>query len=324
MRAWRVEQLGEPRDVLRLVSTESPVAGPGELIVRVAACALALPDVMLCRGTYSMTPALPLTPGQEYVGVVVGTGPGGSTPIGSKVMGVSAFMTGWGAFGEECKAYEQTAYPAASMDDADAAAFTIVYHTAYMGLVRRARLQPGETVLVHGGSGGTGFAAIQLAKAFGATVIATAGGADKVALCRDVGADLALDHTQGDWVQAVNDATGRRGADVVFDPIGGEMFERSAECVASEGRLLPIGFASGRRGVVSSAILNRKNVSIVGVLGGGLPREDMLAMHDHLLRLYAEGAIRMVIDRKIGFSEIPGGLQDLADRKVKGRIVALH
>jgi NADPH2:quinone reductase len=325
MRAWRMERLGAPCEVLDDVSIAPPSPGTGELIIRVAASALALPDVMLCQGTYSMAPPLPLTPGLEYVGVVVAVGPGGAMSIGARVMGVSAFMSGHGAFAELCKAYERTAYPVGpGMDDADAAAFTIAYHTAHVGLVRRARLQPGETVLVHGAAGGTGFAAVQLAKALGARVIATAGGPDKVAACHAVGADVAIDHTEGDWVAAVNEATGGRGADIVFDPVGGEMFERSTDCLANEGRLLPVGFASGRRGVVSSAILNRKNASIVGVLGGGLPRQDMAAMHDHLLGLYARGAIRMVIDRKIGFAEIPAGLQALADRKVKGRIVAFH
>lgn len=325
MRAWRVDSLGEPGDVMKQVSTELPPAGPGEMVVRVAASALALPDVMLCRGTYSMTPPLPLTPGLEFVGTVTAIGPGVSTPIGTRVMGVSAFLTGCGAFADECKTYERTAYPVGSgMDDADAAAFTIAYHTAYVGLVRRAKLAVGETVLVHGGAGGTGFAAIQLAKALGATVIATAGGAEKVAHCRELGADLAIDHTNVDWVQAANDATGGRGVDIVFDPVGGEMFEKSVDCLATEGRLLPIGFACGRRGVVPTGILNRKNASIVGVLGGGLDWSVMLAMHDHLLRLYAEGAIKMAIDRRITFSEIRDGLQDLADRKVRGRIVAIN
>jgi NADPH2:quinone reductase len=325
MRAWQVNGQGEPSAVMREVELDLAPAGPGELVIQVTASALALPDVLLCRGVYPLTPPLPFTPGLEFVGTVSEAGPGTSTPVGTKLMGVAAFTTGTGAFADRCKTYEMMAYPVSpGMDDADAAGFTIAYHTAYVGLIRRGKLQAGETVLVHGGAGGTGFAAIQLAKALGARVIATAGGAEKAALCRELGADAAIDHTAGDFVQAVNDATGGRGADIVFDPVGGEMFEKSADCTAPEGRLLPIGFACGRWGMISPLILTLKNISIVGVLAGGFPRQDMVAMHEHLQALYDGGAIRMMIDRKIGFGEIRDGLQDVADRKVRGRIVAIH
>ena len=240
-------------------------------------------------------------------------------------MGVAAFVMGHGSFADECKTYEMMIFPAdAAMDDATAAGFTIAYHTAHISLVRRAKMAAGETLLVHGGAGGTGFAAIQLGKALGARVIATAGGAEKAALCQALGADIVIDHTKSDFVQAINDATGGRGADVVFDPVGGEMFEKSVNCLASEGRLLPIGFASGRWGVISPETLALKNVSIVGALGGGFDREYMLSVHDSLMALYAKGAIRMEIDRKIGFADIRDGVQIVADRKVRGRIVAIH
>jgi NADPH2:quinone reductase len=325
MRAWRIERAGEPLAALALVEAEAPEPGPGELVVQVAASALALPDVMICRGAYPLQPAAPVTPGLEYVGTVLRGGPGTATPAGTRVMGVSAFQTGRGAFADQCKVNERSAYPVGEgMDDATAAAFTIAYHTAHVGLARRARLQPGETVLVHGGAGGTGFAAIQLAKALGAKVVATAGGAEKLAFCRQMGADLAVDYRTDDWVAAAKAFTGGRGVDVVYDPVGGELFERSPECLAMEGRLLPIGFACGRRGEVSSQVLNMKNASVVGVLGGGFPRETMLAMHKELLGLHAAGRIRMWVERTIGFDEIAQGLQDLAERKVKGRLVALH
>ncbi|MDB5397651.1 MAG: alcohol dehydrogenase [Rhodospirillales bacterium] len=325
MRAWQVNGQGEPSEVMREVEMELAPAGSGELVIQVTASALALPDVLLCRGVYPLTPPLPFTPGLEFVGTVIEAGPGTSTPVGARLMGVAAFTMGTGAFADRCKTYEPMVYSVGSgMDDADAAGFTIAYHTAYVGLVRRGKLRAGETVLVHGGAGGTGFAAIQLAKALGARVIATAGGPEKAALCRELGADTAIDHMAGDFVQAVNDATGGRGADIVFDPVGGEMFEKSADCTAPEGRLLPIGFACGRWGMISPLVLTLKNISIVGVLAGGFPREDMVAMHEHLLRLYGTGAIRMKIDRKIGFGDIRDGVQDVADRKVHGRIVAIH
>jgi len=325
MRAWRVTGRGEPREVMTEIVDELEPAGPGELVVKVEASALGFPDVLMCRGTYPLTPPLPFTPGQEFVGTVTAVGPGVSTPVGTRLMGVAAFMLGRGSFAETCKTYEAMSFPVgATMDDADAAAFTIAYHTAYIALVRRARMTAGETLLVHGGAGGTGFAAIQLGKALGARVIATAGGPDKAALCRELGADCAIDYAREDFVQAVNAATGGRGADIVFDPVGGDVFERSVGCIASEGRLLPIGFASGRWGVVSPETLVLKNISMVGALGGGFDRETMLSIHDRLLELYAEGAIKVVIDRTIGFDAIRDGVQALADRKVRGRIVALN
>jgi NADPH2:quinone reductase len=325
MRAWQVNGQGEPGEIMKQVTIDLAPAGPGELNVHVTASALALPDVLLCRGVYPLTPPLPFVPGLEFVGTVTEAGPGTSTAVGTKVMGVAAFTMGHGAFADSCKTYEMMVYPVPEgMGDAEASAFTIAYHTAYVGLVRRGKLQAGETVLVHGAAGGTGFAAIQLAKALGATVITTAGGAEKAAVCRELGADVAIDHTDGDWVKAVNDATGGRGVDIVFDPVGGEMFEKSADCTAQEGRLLPIGFACGHWGVISPVVLTLKNISIVGVLAGGFPRDYMMSMHNHLVQLYQTGAIRMVIDKRIGFDDIAQGVQDVADRKVRGRIVAIH
>jgi NADPH2:quinone reductase len=325
MKAWQVNGQGEPSQVMTQIDTVLSPLGPGELHVKVAASALGFPDVLMCRGTYPITPPLPFTPGKEFVGTVTAAGPGTTLPVGARVMGVAAFMMGQGSFAEHCKTYEQMIFPVeAAIDDADAAAFTIAYHTAYIGLVRRAKLVAGETVLVHGGAGGTGFAAIQLAKALGARVIATAGGADKVAACRELGADVAIDYNSVDFSAAVNKETGGRGVDVVFDPVGGETFENSINCLANEGRLLPIGFACGRWGEISPALLVFKNASIVGVIAGGFDRDYMISMHKELLGLYTSGKIRVAIDRKIGFKEIGAGLQDLADRKVRGRIVAVY
>lgn len=325
MKAWQVTGQGEPSQVIRQVDAELSAIGPGELHVQVAASAIGFPDVLMCRGTYPLTPPLPFTPGQEFVGTVIAAGPGTTLPVGTRVMGVAAFMMGQGAFAQQCKTYESMIFPVESaIDDADAAAFTIAYHTAYIGLVRRARLQAGETVLVHGGAGGTGFAAIQLAKALGARVIATAGGADKVATCRELGADVAIDYSSTDFSAEVNKATSGRGVDVVFDPVGGETFENSINCLAHEGRLLPIGFACGRWGEISPALLAFKNASIVGVIAGGFEREYMVSMHRELLDLHAHGKIRVAIDRRIGFDGIGAGLQALAERKVRGRVVAIY
>jgi len=325
MRQWQIGGQGEPSEVLRLGEGALGALRPGELRIRVAASGIGLPDVLMCRGTYPLTPSLPFTPGQEFVGTVIETGAGVVAEVGTRLMGVAAFMVGHGSFADECITYEAMSFPVgAAMDDVSAACFTIAYHTAYLALVRRAKLCAGETVLVHGGAGGTGSAAIQLAHALGATVIATAGGAEKAEFCRDMGADLAVDTSTQNFVSVVDKHTGGRGADIVFDPVGGTMFERSVDCIAREGRLLPIGFACGRWGVVGVETLAFRNISIVGALGGGFERDEMLAVHDTLLKLHDAGKIAVVIDRRIGFAEIAAGAQRVADRLVRGRIVAVH
>ena len=324
MRAWQVNGQGEPREVIRVANVELPaLLGEGELRIRVYGAALGFPDVLMCRGSYPLTPSLPFTPGQEFFGEVIAAGAGTQTPVGTRLMGIAAFMAGQGSFAEECKTHESMTFPVPKgMSAEEAAGFTIQFHTAYIGLKRRARLAPGETLLVTGAAGGTGAAAIQVGRALGARVIAAAGGADKVAACRAMGADLAIDYLAEDFVAAVNAATGGRGADVVFDPVGGETFEKSLGCLAMEGRILPIGFASGKWGRVSPELFAFKNASLVGAIAGMFPRQDMLAMHDEILKLHAAGNLKPSTDRVIGFDAIGAALQDLADRKVRGRVVA--
>ena len=324
VRRWQVEGQGEPIGVLRLGEGALGALRPGELRIRVAASGIGLPDVLMCRGTYPLAPSLPFTPGQEFVGTVIETGPGVATEVGTRLMGVAAFMIGHGSFADECITYEAMTFPVGpALDDASAACFTIGYHTAYLALVRRAKLCAGETVLVHGGAGGTGTAAIQLAHALGATVIATAGGAEKAEFCREMGANVVVDTSARDFVSVVEKHTGGRGADIVFDPVGGAVFERSVDCIAREGRLLPIGFACGRWGVVGVETLAFRNISIVGALSGGFERTEMLAVHETLLALHESGKIAVVIDQRIGFAEIAAGAQRVADRLVRGRIAAM-
>jgi NADPH2:quinone reductase len=238
-------------------------------------------------------------------------------------MGIAAFMVGHGSFAEECTTQESMTFPVPEgMSAEDAAGFTIQFHTAYIGLKRRARLAAGETLLVTGAAGGTGAAAVQMGKALGARVIAAAGGAEKTAACRVMGADFVIDYLTQDLAAAVNAATDGRGANVVFDPVGGEIFEKSLGCLAMEGRILPIGFASGRWGSVNPEVFVFKNASLVGAIAGMFPRQDMLNMHLEILVLHAAGELQLFLERVIGFDAIGQGLQDLADRKVRGRLVA--
>jgi len=322
MKAWTVTAAAEPSEALELTEKTLPEPDTGQLVIEVKACGLALPDVAMCRGTYRLMPPRPFTPGLDFAGAVIGTGPGTSIPIGTRVMGISAFYLGHGSLAQQCLAREGATYAIPDdMDDATAAAFTIAFQTAYVGLITRGGMREGDWVLVHGATGGTGAAALQLAKAKGARVIATAGNAERVAACLAAGADIAINYNEGDFVADVIAATEGNGVDLVYDPVGGEVFERSVECTAREGRLLPIGSASGRWGVPACDELTLRNISVVGVLPSGYPRETMLALHEDLLELHRAGKISASIDHIADFAQAPQYLQAMADREVKGRVV---
>ena len=208
----------------------------------------------------------------------------------------------------------------------EAAAFFVNYQTGWFGLTRRARLQPGEVVLVHAGAGGVGSAAIQLAKAFGATVVATAGSPEKVAVCRELGADLAVDYRQDDFVEAVKAFTGGRGADVVYDPVGGDVFDRSTKCIAFEGRILVVGFASGRIPEARANHVLLKNYAVVG-LHWGLYQQVaphlVEAATPELFELYAQGKIRPHVSRRFPLEEAPRALEEVTGRRSTGKVVLL-
>ena len=208
-----------------------------------------------------------------------------------------------------------------NMPDEDAAAFLIPFQTAYIALARRGRLLPGETLLVHGGAGGVGSAAIQVGCALGARVIATATGPERVKACLELGATVAIDIGTEEFAAAVNKATDGRGANVVFDPVGGDVFIRSFDCIANEGRLLAIGYSSGKWKNAATGAVVFKNCSVVGVLAALYDKEFLDRTHEELLTLYAEGKIRPAT-QKMPFEDIPIALADLADRKVIGRVVA--
>lgn len=324
MRAWRVHEHGGPEDVLRLDTVPDPAPGPGEVLVRVTAAALNFADVLRCRGEYQERVDPPFVPGSEACGTVVAAGAGvDGPPAGERV--IVARRRG-GCFAELVVAPAAAVLPVPpSMDDVTAAGFHVTYQTGYVALHTRARLQAGETLLVHAGAGGTGSAAIELGKAAGARVIATAGGPEKVEICRSLGADLALDSRAGDFVPAVLEATDGRGADVVFDPVGGDVFDRSRRCVAFEGRILVIGFAGGRIPEAPANHLLVKNYSVVGVhwaLYEEHRPEVIRRAHDDLVALHAAGRIRPGAARVIGLDEVPAALGALARRATVGKVVA--
>src|SRR3712207_3593613 len=286
MRAWRVHELGDPSKVLRLEDVEKPTPADGQLLVRVRAAALNFPDVLMAAGMYQERPPLPYTPGVELCG---------ETEDGRRVIGGPA--GGPGAFAEYALMNADDAWPVPdSLSDEKAGALYLTYQTGHVGLHRRAHLQAGEWLLVHAGARGGGSAAIQLGKAAGAHVVATAGGPEKVQVCRDLGADHVVDYTTEDFVPVVKEVTGGHGADVVYDPVGGDVFDRSRRCIAFEGRLVVVGFTSGRIPEAPANHLLIKNYSVVGLHWGlyGTHEPAVFGLvHEELTRLYEDG-------RKIG------------------------
>ena len=311
---------GTPAQALALNDVAPPEPGPGFLRVRVAAAALGLPDVLMCRGAYALTPKLPFTPGQELSGVIAAAGPGARTAVGARVMAVSGFFLGHGSFAEEALALDDFCFPVpAPLGDAEAASFLIPYHTAYVGLVRRAALQPGESLLVLGAAGGTGSAALQLGRALGARVIAAARGAERAAFCREQGADAVVDPQREPLAERVRALTDGRGADVVYDPVGGEAFEAATRAVAHEGRLLAVGFASGRWGTPDPAHLVTHNYSLMGVMPGGYDRAFKAEAQARLEGWLRDGRLRVPLSRTVPFAELPAGLEALAAGGMTGR-----
>jgi NADPH2:quinone reductase len=322
MRAWQVQGTGEPADVLRAVEVNVPHPGPGQVRVRVAAAGIGLPDVLMCRGTYPLTPAVPFTPGQEAAGVITAVGEGVAREIGSRVMLVTAFYDGHGSFADECLAPASSVFPVPNgLTDAEAAGFWIPHLTAWIGLVERGHLVAGEWLAVLGAAGGSGIAAVQLGRALGARVIAVVGDPERAAFCRELGAEIAVNHRDGPLAAALRAATGGHGVDVIYDPVGGEPAEDAAGSLARNGRLLAVGFAAGRWPRLATHDLVVANTSLVGVFAGGQSPAELDKIHSALSRLVAEGTLRNAVTATPTFDELPSALQRLADRGVIGKLV---
>jgi NADPH2:quinone reductase len=323
MRAWQVTGCGEPREVLALGDVEVPEPGPGQIRMRVLAAGVGLPDVYLCRGSYALTPERPFIPGQELVGIVTALGTGAQAKLGERRMATSAFHLRHGSFADECLAGDDFALPVPdAMADSEAAGFMIPYHTAYVGLVRRAGLAAGETLLVLGAAGGSGSTAVLLGKALGARVIATAGGPDKVAFCRALGADVVIDYRSEGIAEATRAATGGRGADVVYDPVGGSAFTAATKCIAHEGRILAVGFGSGSWGQVVTPHLVTRSYGVLGVMpGAGYDRSFKQRAHAELLGHWHAGRLRVPLHRVFPFDHVPAAIEEVAAGKMLGKVV---
>jgi NADPH2:quinone reductase len=308
--------------VLRLENVAAPEPGPGQVRIEVGAAALNFGDALLCRGRYHLRPPWPFTPGLEIAGRIRATGSGVGLPVGARVMAVPALPHG--GLADQALADAANAYPIPDhVGDVDAAALLIAYQTSHVALHRRAGIRAGETLLVHAGAGGVGSAAIQLGVAARARELATAGGAEKVAVCRELGAAVAIDYRAQDFVEIVREATQGRGADVIYDPVGGDVFEGSTRCVAWEGRILVVGFAGGQVPTCSASHLLLGSYSVVGVYMGEYPARErgfLLEVHDELFRLHAAGAIRPRIS-SVALDDVPAALEDRASRRTVGKLV---
>ncbi len=321
MRAWRFDRFGPYREVLHLETM--PSVAPERLECRVAIKAIGLnfPDALLVEGKYQLKPELPATPGMEAMGVVVQAGPESRFAVGQRVL--VALING--TFAEEVVVSDSflLAVPD-GMTDAQAAGFHVTYQTSLLAL-QRATLAAGETLLVHGAAGGVGTAAVQLGKALGARVIATASGAAKCAVATRCGADEVIDLKAEDFVPKVKALTDQRGADVIYDPVGGEVFDKSLKVIAIEGRLLTIGFASGTIPTVAVNKLLLKNASVVGVQWGTYKfhkPERIAALHEQLCGLFSAGKISPILfEKTFPFEQLPEALTALLSRDAYGKVI---
>lgn len=323
MRAWRAHQYGPYRDVLRFEDVDRPELPQGGAIVKVEAASLNFPDLLAIAGKYQVKAPLPFVPGMEAAGTVIAAGANSRFKVGDPVIANNL----WGAFAEEIACPDAMLFPIPpGLDMAQAASFVITYQTSYFALVHRAQLAEGEVLLVHGGAGGVGISAIQLGRALGATVIATAGTEEKLEVCRRAGAHHVINYAEDDFVAEVTRLTGGKGADVIYDPVGGDVFDKSLKCVAWEGRILVIGFASGR---IPELKLNRvllKNCAVVGLYWGAYQMRDpgkVVAAHEALTGFVARGEAAPMIWKRFPLAELPDALGAIESRASWGKVVVV-
>ena len=321
MRAISVDHFMEPSE-LRVSEIPEPEAGPGALQIEVRAAGCNFFDTLIVQGKYQVKPDFPFTPGGEIAGVVKALGAGvEGFAVGDRVLA-----------GTQIGGFAETAVvPAADvhrmpdeMSFEEGAAIPIIYPTSYAALIFRANLQAGETLLVHAAAGGVGSAALQIGKALGARVIATVGGAEKAEIARELGADEVIDYRVGDFVARVNEITGGSGADVIYDPVGGDVFDRSLKCIAWNGRLLVIGFASGTIPSVKANRILLKNIAVTGLHWGAHASRDpekIPRTFEALFQLYERSEIKPVIYKTYSLEELPVALGALGSRKTYGKVI---
>jgi NADPH2:quinone reductase len=342
MRAWRVHSYGDPLDVLQLDEIEVPEPGPGELLVAVEGIPLNLNDLERINGGNMMVrPELPYSPGMEVMGRVEAAGDGAEAFVGRRVSATTKTAIGGYAEKAICPAVSAFDIP----DDIpmpDAAALFFPFHLAWLGLFDRGELTAGETVLIHAAAGGSGSAAIQLAKDAGATVFATAGSEEKLALCRELGADVTIDYTTTDFAEVVLAETGNKGVDVIFDNVGEAVWEASLKSLSYNGRYVMMGFASNKvvadepfivprtfmltNARLCGVMLSYQSPDMIGFLKGAMgwnvvPSELGARVQSEVLDRYRAGRVKAVIGEVVPFEELPRAIDAMANRGTVGRVI---
>ena len=323
MKAWRINELGDPWEKLMIEEIESPSPKAGQISIGVEATDLNFADILQCQGRYQVKLTPPFSPGMNAAGTILEVGEDVELQVGQRVVGPT--MGGYGGYAAQavllagqCQVLPDTVSSMA------ASAIHVTYGTAWFALHQRGNLQPGETVLVLAGAGGVGSAAIQLAKAHGCWVTAAAGGVDKIALCKRLGADEVIDYNTEELYDRSMRLTSDRGYDVIYDPVGGDFFDVVRRLVAWEGRLLVIGFASNRIPQAPANHILMKNYSVVGVHMGAYRKQDPAPFercYNELYEMLDKGQIEPWIDSVVDFEELPAALLSLANRETKGRLV---
>ena len=321
MKAVLCKAYGAPEDLV-LEEVAEPVPGEGEVLVEVKATALNFPDVLMIAGKYQSQPPFPFSPGGEIAGTVLETGSGVTEfAPGDKVFG----GINHGGFAERVAVAARSLQPVPdSMSFVEASGISTTYGTSYYALQQRAALQPGETLLVTGAAGGVGIAAVQLGKAMGARVIAAASSEQKLSVARDSGADELIDYSDGQLKDKVKALTGGKGADVIYDPVGGALFDQCLRCINWYGRILVIGFAAGDIPKAPINLILLKSCQVVGVFYGAwsarTPDESQANFRD-ILAFHGAGKIKPVVGRVHPLENYAQALNDLAQRRAIGKIV---
>lgn len=321
MRAVLCTQYGAPESLV-VADVPAPAVGAGQVKIRVRAAGVNFPDALLVQGLYQLKPPLPFSPGLEIAGEISEVGAGvDPAQLGARVMAILPY----GGFAEEVVVSASEPLPLTdSMSDEVGAGFALVYGTAHVALVQRGRIQAGETLLVLGAAGGVGLAAVELGTLLGARVIAAASTDEKLALAQRYGATELINYSAENLRDRIIDLTDGRGADVIFDPVGGDLFDQAVRRIAREGRYLVIGFASGRIPALPANIALLKNASLVGVYWGAYWEHDVTVARGAIAQLqawYADGRLRPHIQQTFPLDAADQALRMLMERRAQGKIV---
>jgi NADPH2:quinone reductase len=311
-----------PAETLVLEDIASPELKKTEVLIDVHAAGVNFPDTLIIEGKYQFKPPFPFSPGGEAAGVVSAVGEKVShLKVGDRVMA----LTGWGSFAEQVAVPGYNVMPmAAEMDFNSAAAFGMTYGTSMHALKQRANLQPGETLLVLGASGGVGLAAVEIGKALGARVIAAASNAEKLAVAKAAGADELINYSESNLKDEIKRLTGGQGADVIYDPVGGDLFDQAVRAIAWNGRLLVVGFASGRIPELPVNLCLLKGAAVLGVFWGAFAQrqpQDNASNFAQLFAWYAEGKIKPLVSQVFPLAQAAEAINTLGQRKAVGKLV---